>query len=78
MIYNTVLDWMYDIHGYHLTSWNQNFLSPAALEEYVKAITQQGSPLTNCLDLLMAQFAKYVDLAKCNVLCTMGINVCMH
>ena len=52
MIYDTVLDWMYDVHGYHLTSWNQNFLSPAALEEYVTAITQQGSPLTNCFGFI--------------------------
>ena len=74
MIYNTVLDWMYDVHGYHLTSWNQNFLSPASLEEYVKAITQRGSPLTNCLGFIDGT----VDLAKCNALCTMNGHKRVH
>ena len=48
MIFNTVLDWIYNTHGFHLTSWNQPFLSPNSLEEYANAIHQQGSPLTNC------------------------------
>jgi hypothetical protein len=49
MIYNTVLDWIYDVHGFHLTSWNQSFLSPLALEQYANAIRERGSPLVNCL-----------------------------
>ena len=48
MIFNNVLDWIYNTHGLHLTSWNQPFLSPDSLEEYANAIHQQGSPLTNC------------------------------
>ena len=48
MIFNTVLDWIYDTHGFHLTSWNQPFLCPDSLQEYANAIHQQGSPLTNC------------------------------
>ena len=48
MTTNTVLDWIYNMHGFHLTSWNQRFLSPANLQEYANAIARQGSPLSNC------------------------------
>ena len=48
MITNTVLDWFYRVHGFRLTSWNQPFLSLLNLQEYVNAISRQGSPLTNC------------------------------
>lgn len=52
MMYNTVLDWVYNTHGFRLTSWNQPFLSPAALEEYSQAINRRGSPLTNCFGFI--------------------------
>lgn len=52
MITNTVLDWIYNVHGFRLTSWNQPFLSPANLQEYANAITRQGSPLTNCFGFI--------------------------
>ena len=42
--------WVFNEHGFRLTSWNQPFLTPACLQEYVSAITRQGSPLTNCCD----------------------------
>ena len=48
MIANTVLDWVFNEHGFRLTSWNQPFLTPACLQEYACAIARQGSPLTNC------------------------------
>ena len=52
MITNTVLDWIYNVHGFRLTSWNQRFLSPANLQEYPNAIARQGSPLSNCCGLI--------------------------
>ena len=48
MIANTVLDWIYNEHGFRLTTWNQPFLTPASLQEYARSITRQGSPLTSC------------------------------
>ena len=48
MIFNTVLDWMYDAHGFRLTSWNQFFLAPGYLEQYAQAVADKGSPLRNC------------------------------
>ena len=48
MITNTVLDWMYDNHGFRLTSWNQPFLSRVSLEQYSQAIARKGAPLRNC------------------------------
>ena len=48
MMANTVLDWVFNEHGFRLTSWNQPFVTPTCLEEYARAITRQGSPLTNC------------------------------
>lgn len=52
MLYNVVLDWVYDNHGYRLTSWNQPFLSPRSLEQYVQAIRRKGSPLYNCFGFI--------------------------
>ena len=48
MMANTVLDWVFNEHGFRLTSWNQPFRTPTCLQEYACAITRQGSPLTNC------------------------------
>ncbi|CAH3150878.1 unnamed protein product [Pocillopora meandrina] len=52
MIANTVLDWVFNEHGFRLTSWNQPFLTPACLQEYACAIARQGSPLTNCFGFI--------------------------
>ena len=48
MMANTVLDWVFNEHWFRLTSWSQPFLTPTCLQEYARAITRQGSPLTNC------------------------------
>ena len=48
LIGNTVLEWIYDLHGFCLTSWNQTFLTPPFLESYAQAVERQGSPLRNC------------------------------
>ena len=48
MMANTELDWVFNEHGFRLTSWNQPFVTPTCLQEYARAITRQGSPLTNC------------------------------
>lgn len=52
MISNTVLDWIFDTHGFRLTSWNQPFLSPVYLERYADAIARKGVPLKNCFGFI--------------------------
>ena len=52
MLNNEVLDWIYDVHGFRLTSWNQPFLSPVALQEYCEAISRAGCPLENCFGFI--------------------------
>jgi len=51
MIANTVLDPIYNKHGFCLTSWNQGFRTRASVQEYDQAITTQG-PLTNCFGFI--------------------------
>ena len=48
MLHNVVLEWVFENHGHHLTSWNQRFLSSVCLEQYAQAIRRMGSPLPNC------------------------------
>ena len=52
LIANTVLDWIYEFHGFRLTSWNQAFLAPPFLESYARAVERQGSPLKNCFGFI--------------------------
>ena len=52
LIANTVLEWIYDLHGFRLTSWNQAFLTPPFLESYAQAVERQGSPLRNCFGFI--------------------------
>ena len=48
ILHNVVLDWIFENHSHRLTSWNQQFLTPACLEQYAQAIRRMGSPLPNC------------------------------
>lgn len=48
LIYNTVLDNIYDIHHHRLESWDQPFLLPEQLHSYALAIHNRGAPLQNC------------------------------
>ena len=52
MLNNVVLDWVYDTHAHRLTSWNQPFLSPLCLEQYVQAIRRKGCPLDHCFGFI--------------------------
>lgn len=48
LIFNTVVDFVYDMHHHRLSDWNQPMLQPPKLQEYAAAIHQRGAPLTNC------------------------------
>ena len=52
MITNTVQNWIYENHGFRLSSWNQPFLSRACLQEYAAAVSRKGTPLTNCFGFI--------------------------
>ena len=47
MIANTVLDWVFNKHGFRLTTWNQPFLTLACKRVHV--LKCQSTALPNCL-----------------------------
>ena len=52
LIYNTVLDFVYENHGHRLQSWQHGFLQPAKLEQYANTIHNKGAPLQNCFGFI--------------------------
>ena len=48
LIFNAVLDHIYELHRHRLQSWGQPFLQPHRLNEYAAAVHQHGAPLENC------------------------------
>ena len=52
LIFNTVIDFMYETHCHRLKNWNQPILQPQKLKEYCDAIYQKGSPLNNCFGFI--------------------------
>ncbi len=48
LIFNTVLNFVYNTHHHRLESWEQPFLSPESLAGYADSIHTHGSPLQNC------------------------------
>ena len=48
MMMNTVLDYVYDVHGQRITNWNPDVMSPHQLQIYAHAISVKGVPLDNC------------------------------
>ena len=48
LIFNRVMDNIYETHHHRLESWDQPFLSPDQLHNYALAVHQRGAPLQNC------------------------------
>ena len=48
LIFNNVLDFIYDSFHHLLNSWNQTMLQPINLSSYADAIHKKGAPLENC------------------------------
>ena len=38
MIYNVVLDYIYNTHGHRISQWNHTILDPVSLERYAEAL----------------------------------------
>ena len=45
MVFNNVLDFVYDTHGHGSTRWNPTVLSPADLQIYSDAVAAKGAAL---------------------------------
>ena len=52
LIFNTVLDFIYEQHHHRLESWNQIFLQPPKLISYCNAVHAKGAPLQNCFGFI--------------------------
>ena len=52
MINNNVIDYIYDTHHHRITNWNNDILSPAALQIYADAISAKGAALHNCFGFI--------------------------
>ena len=52
MITNTVLDYIYDLHGHRITHWNNAVMSTPQLQVYADAISECGAPLENCFGFI--------------------------
>ena len=72
LIANTILDWIYEFHGFRLTSWNQAFLAPPFFESYARAVERRGSPLKSCFGIIDGTVR-----GICNVLFTTAIKGCI-
>ena len=48
MVTNTVVDFLYNIHGHRITRWNHDILGPDQMEIHAAAIAARGAPLQNC------------------------------
>ena len=52
MITNNFIDYIYDTHHHKITNWNNDILSPAALQIYADAISAKGAALDNCFGFI--------------------------
>ena len=52
MITNTVLDYVFNIHGHRISQWNPDILSTQNPLEYADVIHDKGTPLSNCFGFI--------------------------
>lgn len=52
MIYNIVLDYIYNIYGYRISQWNYIILDFVSLERYVEVVYDKGVVLDNCIGFI--------------------------
>ena len=58
LIFNHVLDFVYQTHQHRLNSWNQPFLNTPALQQYAQSIHARGAPLQNCFGFVDGTLCK--------------------
>ncbi|PFX23630.1 hypothetical protein AWC38_SpisGene11812 [Stylophora pistillata] len=52
LIFNTMINFIYDNHKYRLRSWDLFFLQPDQLHSYAEAVHRLGAPLRNCFGFI--------------------------
>ena len=52
LISNTVMNYIYDLHGHKLCQWNHDILSPRYFDTYTDAISNKGAALQNCFGFI--------------------------
>ena len=52
MVTNTVIDYIYTIHGHRITRWNDALLNPVALDTYARSVHSKGAALQNCFEFV--------------------------
>ena len=52
LIFNSVVDLIYENHHHQLWSWDQFFLQPVQLHRYAEIVHQQGAPLSHCFGFI--------------------------
>ena len=52
LIFNKILDTVYNNHYHRLETWNQLFLQLHFLQQYADAINARGAPLENCFGFI--------------------------
>ena len=58
LIFNHVLDFVYQTHQHSLNFWSQPFLNSPALEQYAQSIDARGAPLQNCFGFVDGTLCK--------------------
>ena len=52
LVFNKLIDHIYDFHHHRIQTWNQVLLSPNKLQNYAGCIFQKGAPLNNCFGFI--------------------------
>ena len=52
LVFNSLIDHIYDLHHHRNQTWNQVLLSPNKLQNYADCIFQKGAPLNNSVSFL--------------------------
>ena len=52
MISNTVMSYIYDVHGQKLCQWNRDILNRRYFDTYTDAISNKGAALQNCFGFI--------------------------
>ena len=48
LIYNTIINLIYENHNHRLGNWSQPMLAPQQLQLYADAVHDNGAPLGSC------------------------------
>ena len=73
MITNTVLEYIYDIHGHRITTWNPEILARISWRYTLHRYQQKAHPCQTVSDLLMVPYGQLLDQARISECCITDI-----